>query len=170
MRPAPLFRLHDARGGILSSRQLAGRPYAITFLYTKCKDVCPLIGDELRQALALLGARAARVNVVAISVNPHTDTPAAVKRWLRQHREPTNFHYLIGSHAQLRPVWRRYFVGAQTNDTGRSVHSASIWLIDVRGRWRAHFSAGFAVNPADIAHDLRVMIGPSRCASPRSCS
>ena len=47
-RPAPQFALADARGGVLRSATLRDRPYVVTFLYTNCPDVCPLIGDEIR--------------------------------------------------------------------------------------------------------------------------
>ncbi len=50
---APDFRHTDVRGGELDTRSLAGTPYAVTFLYTDCPDVCPLIGQELGQALDL---------------------------------------------------------------------------------------------------------------------
>jgi protein SCO1/2 len=42
-RQAPHFRLSDARGGVLDTRRLRGSPYVVTFLFTDCPDVCPLI-------------------------------------------------------------------------------------------------------------------------------
>lgn len=53
---APQFTLDDARGGRLSTTQLSGQPYLVTFLYAACTDVCPLIGQEIKQALRRLGA------------------------------------------------------------------------------------------------------------------
>ena len=41
-RKAPRFKLTDARGGRVSTRDLRGRPYVVTVLYVDCKDVCPL--------------------------------------------------------------------------------------------------------------------------------
>jgi protein SCO1/2 len=157
-RPAPQFRLRDARGGWLRSSDLRGRPYTLTFLYTNCPDVCPLIGQELRQALELLGRQADRVEVAAVSVDPEGDTAEAVQTWLRRMRLPANFHYLIGAEGQLRPLWKAYFAAPQQPDADQSLHTASIWLIDARGRWRTKFSGGAPVAPADLAHDLRVLL------------
>jgi protein SCO1/2 len=165
-RPAPAFNLRDARGGMLNTAALAGKPYAVTFLYTKCKDVCPLIGDELRQALRLLGSQSRQVNVVAVSVDPRTDNLSSVQAWLAKHHEPANFHYVIGSDSQLKPVWNGYYVGPQPAGSTESRHSANIWLIDRKGRWRTKFSAGFPVNPSDIAHDMRLLIGEPGPKSP----
>lgn len=152
------FDLHDARGGTTGTRDVAGKPYVVTFLYTDCTDVCPLIGAELRRALELIGARADEAAVLAVSVDPKGDTPTAVRRWLDLHRLPKNFRYLIGAKAQLKPVWGAYYAAPQIPGRADSAHTASIWLIDRRGRIRTKFSGGVPVPPEDIAHDLRILI------------
>jgi protein SCO1 len=161
-KPAPAFRLADARGGTLDSRSLRRRPYLLTFLFTDCRDVCPLIGREIGEALRLLGSRAGEVAAVAISVDPEGDTPRAVRAWLGRLRLPANFHYLVGSRRRLRPVWRAYFAAPQPAGTQESRHTASIWVIDAKGRLRAKFSGGAPVPPRDIAHDLGLLLRESR--------
>jgi len=163
-RPAPNFRLSDARGRPVDTRRLAGQPYLVTFLYTNCPpgDTCPTIAAELRQALERLGPRADDVTVLAVSVEPKGDTPAAARRWLRRYRLPDNFRFLVGSRQQLKPVWDKYFVGAQNPANEQSRHTSNMWLVDARGRWRTKFSAGLAVPPADIAHDLGVLLDEAR--------
>ena len=156
--PAPRFRLRDVRGGWLSTEELRGRPYALTFLYTDCPDVCPLIGQELGRALELLGGQASEVAVAAVSVDPEGDTREAVQLWLRRLGLPGNFHYLRGTESELAPIWESYFAAPQQRGVKESLHTASIWLIDRRGRWRAKFSAGVPVAPKDIAHDLRILL------------
>jgi protein SCO1/2 len=157
-RLAPAFRLRDARGGGLGTDDLRGRPYVVTFLYTHCPDVCPLIGQELGRALGLLGEPADEVAVAAISVDPEGDTTEAVRLWLRRLQLPRNFHYLVGTKRELRPVWGDYFAAPQKRGVEQSLHTASIWLVDRRGRWRAKFSGGFPVPPKDIEHDLRILL------------
>lgn len=156
--PAPGFSHADARGGRIATAELAGRPYVVTFLYTDCPDVCPLIAQELRAALELLGPRARDVAVVAVSVDPEGDDPAAVRAWLERHDLPPNFHYLLGSEQELRPTWEAYFAAPQPEATAASTHTASIWLVDSDGRLRTKFSGAMPVAPADIAHDLRLLL------------
>jgi protein SCO1/2 len=164
-KQAPAFRLADARGEIVDSRALRGRPYLLTFLYTDCRDVCPLIGREIGVALRLLGAKAPRVAAVAVSVDPDGDTPSAVQSWLRRQRLPSNFHYLIGDRDRLEPVWQAYFAAPQPLGVEESRHTASIWVIDGAGRLRTKFSGGIPVRPRDLAHDLRVLLRESRLPS-----
>jgi protein SCO1 len=156
-KPAPGFRLADARGGTLDSRSLRGRPYLLTFLFTDCRDVCPLIGREIGEALRLLGSQAREVAAVAITVDPEGDTRPAVRAWLRERRLPANFHYLVGSRRRLKPVWRAYFAAPQPAGTEESRHTASIWVIDASGPLRAKFSGGAPLRPRDIAHDLDLL-------------
>ena len=156
------FELVDARGGTTGTGDVAGKPYIITFLYTDCPDVCPLIGAELRRALELLGPRAGEVAVLAVSVDPEGDTPTAVRDWLERHRLPDNFHYLVGSEDELKPVWDAYYAAPQIPGRAESAHTASMWLIDARGRIRTKFSGGMPVPPEDIAHDLRLLLDERR--------
>lgn len=157
-RLAPRIRLRDAHGRVVDTRALAGRPYAVTFLYTRCPDVCPVIGQEVRQALARMGGAARDVTVLAVSVDPRGDTPRAARRWVGSQRLPANFAYLVGPRRELRPVWRAYFTAPQvTTRPGTSSHTASIWLVDAKGRWRTRYSAGRPVDPRDLAHDLGLL-------------
>jgi cytochrome oxidase Cu insertion factor (SCO1/SenC/PrrC family) len=71
---------------------------------------------------------------------------------------PANFHYLVGTRRALAPVWKAHYAAPQPRDREESAHSASIWLVDRRGRWRAKFSGGIPVAPGDIAHDLRTLL------------
>ena len=156
--PAPRIRLHDARGTLIDTRALEGRPYAITFLYTHCRDVCPLVGRELSEALSLLGPRANGVTALGVSVDPVGDTPTAARRWTRREKLPANFHYLVGSHRQLRPAWHGYFVVPQHAADRDSTHTASVWLVDKHGHRRTKYSAGAPIDPHDLAHDLRLLL------------
>jgi protein SCO1/2 len=157
-KPAPAIKLTDARGGTLDTTSFTGTPYLVTFLYTNCPDVCPLIGDEIRQALDHLGADARRVRVVAVSVDPRHDDAAAVRAWLKRHREPPQFHYVIGSEAQLAPVWKAWYAAPQIAGDPNSAHSAVVWLVDRRGRIATKVDAGVAFDPGALAHDVRTLL------------
>jgi protein SCO1/2 len=151
--PAPRMRLVDPRSGPFDTASLAGRPYVVTFLYTRCRTTCPVIAEELRAALAKLSPGSAAA--VALSVDPYGDTKAAVKRFLRTHREPTSFRYLIGARKQLQPLWRKWFVAAQPSGASTSIHTAALWFVDARGRIADLVPAGTPVAPARIAAKLR---------------
>jgi protein SCO1/2 len=157
-RPAPPITGRAARGGTFSTASLHGRPYAVTFLYANCRDTCPLIAQELSDALRDLGADARRVAVVAVSVDPRGDTPKVVQAFLRRHHAPANFRYLIGSRDDLAPIWHAYYAAPQVPGDPRSSHTATVWLVGPDGRLAADIGAGSGFRPHDVTHDFRVLL------------
>ena len=51
----------------------------VTFVYTHCPDVCPLIVSNLASAERSLGAAARDVRILAVTVDPGRDTPTAIR-------------------------------------------------------------------------------------------
>ena len=61
------FVLRDQRDQKVSLTAQRGRFVVLTFLYTHCGDVCPLIATQLNQALVHLGLDRSQGRVLAIS-------------------------------------------------------------------------------------------------------
>ncbi|HUK96941.1 MAG TPA: SCO family protein [Gaiellaceae bacterium] len=150
---APQISLHDDRGRAISLSDFRGKWVAVAFIYTHCPDVCPLIAQNLNQALA----KAPDLRVVAVSVDPKGDTPAAVRAFIRSHHLTTAFHYLIGSRVQLSPVWRAWHVAAVPGPAKTVSHSSFEVLVDPAGHERAYYDA--TVTAADVLHDLKQLHG-----------
>ena len=150
---APAIALHDDQGRRVTLGQFRGKWVAVAFIYTHCPDVCPLISQNLNAALAM----APDLRVVAVSVDPKGDTPAAVRAFIRSHHLSDTFHYLIGSRAQLSPVWRAWHVAAVPGPAKTVSHSSFEVLVDPDGRERAYYDA--AVSAADVLHDLKALRG-----------
>ena len=85
-RTAPPIRLHDANGRTVTLAAQRGRYALVTFLYTHCPDVCPLIAQNLNAAVKSFGSAASGIRVLAVSVDPKGDTPAAVRSFTRRMR------------------------------------------------------------------------------------
>ena len=152
----PGFALHDQSGRRISLHGQRGKLVLLTFLYTHCKDVCPLTAQNLSAAVRLLGRRASAVRVLAVSVDPHGDTPSNVRRFIRSHRLVPEFHYLIGSQAQLEPIWRVYGVTPVERGKGDLDHTLYTVLADGSGKARVLYDA--TATPAAVAHDLRLLL------------
>jgi protein SCO1/2 len=149
---APNFTLHDDRGNPVTMASHVGHPVVVAFLYTECPDVCPLIAQNLNQALKQSSAKDAGLQVVGISVDPKNDTPAAVRQYVAVHRLVSRFTYAIGSRAELLPVWKGYHVAVTPGASGTVTHSAFELLIDASGHERAVY--GSDVTAAQVLHDL----------------
>ena len=116
--------------------------------------MCPLIASNLRVALGLLGARAVKVQVIAVSVDPRGDRPAAVEEFLRVHGMLGRMQYLIGSSTQLARTWSEWYVGSK-REVGHPElvdHSALIYGITASGKLRTLYPSNF--EPTQIVHDV----------------
>jgi protein SCO1/2 len=131
-----------------------GRPALVTFLFTECPDICPFIAATIRQALERAGEEADVIDIVAVSVDPEGDTPASVRAFLTKHDLLGRMDYIVGTRAELAPLWKAWFVAAQPEGSDVSAHSARIVLVDRQGRQVGDYAAGVQVPIADLAEDL----------------
>jgi protein SCO1/2 len=149
-RPAPGFTLTDQYGRRLSLAELRGQPVILTFAYTSCGSTCKVIAQQIRGALAELPHA---VPVVMISADPRTDTPAAVRSFLASMSLTGLVHYLTGTEAELRPLWRAFRVAPGTEGRQAFSRYAFVMLLDSRGRERVLYSEE-QLTPEAIAHDV----------------
>jgi cytochrome oxidase Cu insertion factor (SCO1/SenC/PrrC family) len=136
---APAFTLTDQDGHQVSLASLRGKTVLLTFLDPVCTSDCPVIAQEFRQADHLLGARAVRVELVAIVANPIYRSVAYTKAFDSQEGLAglRNWLYLTGSLPQLQQVWRNYAVAAQILPAGGMIaHSDVAYVIDADGHAR----------------------------------
>jgi protein SCO1/2 len=152
----PDFTLHDERGQEYTLSQYRGKLVLVTFIYSHCPDVCPLITANLNQALRDLGPKRDAVRVLAVSVDPKGDTSAAVRRYRKERHLLPEFIYLIGTRAELLRVWKAYHVAAVDRDPELVDHSAYTVLIDQQGKARVLYDA--RVQARDVIHDARVLL------------
>jgi protein SCO1 len=149
---APDFALRDQDGKRVTMADYRGRPVAVTFVYSTCEDTCPALVDQVRGALDDTGLD---VPLLAVSVDPANDTPDRARRFLNERRMTGRARFLLGSRSELAPVWKGYGVQPQTDDLE---HSASVVLVDARGRQRVGFPYD-QLTPEALAHDLRRLVG-----------
>ena len=145
---APDFELRNQEGERVSMRALRGQPVIVTFLYTHCEDTCPIQAQTVRGALDDLGHD---VPALAVAVDPPNDTAQSARKFLAEQRVTGRLDFVLGSRADLRPVWDGFGVRPQRVT---EEHNARITLVDARGIQRVG-SPGSESTPERLAHDLR---------------
>ncbi|MBS1869321.1 MAG: SCO family protein [Actinobacteria bacterium] len=155
-RPAPPFALHDQSNRRVALSGQHGRAVLLAFMDSHCTRECPLEGRTIGDALRQAGSRRP-VTLLVVSVNPWQDTAASSRSAAARDRFGGDWHWLRGSLAELRPIWRAY--GIEVVRTPSDVnHSTAIYLLDGRGDERAGFNYPFAAS--QVARDLRRLAGP----------
>jgi protein SCO1/2 len=155
--PAQDFALRDQNGHLIRLSAQRGRIVLLAFLYTHCTDVCPLIASVIDGAVRSLGRHASSVRILAISVDPAGDTPLFVHWFIQRRRLGPEFHYLVGTRAELAPVWQNYNILVEARSAEHVVHSAPVFLIDRSGRARLFY--GPPQRQSALAHDLQRLVG-----------
>jgi len=161
------FSLQDQANRLIRLSDFHGKAVALTFLYTHCLDVCPLIAGKLHETYTQLGGAATGVAFLAVSVDPKGDTPGDVRTFLSTHHLDGELSYLTGSSAELKRVWAHYYVGSDAREVNPEVsavtptspdlvdHTAIVSIIDPRGNLRVFLPGNF--EPKDLATDLKIL-------------
>ncbi len=170
-QPAPSFQLQNHLGRTVSLSDYAGDVVLLTFMYTQCKDICPIIASRLRDAHRLLGDDAKDVAFVVISIDPARDTVLEAYAFSEKWGMLENWDFLVGEEERLRPIWAAYYIDPSPEESAEAQaggvydalehdydvnHSGPVYLIDRKGAMRAVFT--LPMDPGDIAHDLRALL------------
>ena len=147
---APDFRLRDQQGRVVSLADYRLQVVLVTFLSTSCPDPCPTMVAQIRGALGKLNRRVA---VLAISADPARDDSTLAREFVRMHRLDDRVRFLLGTRAQLEPVWRSYAFAPQPS--GKEQPSF-VNLIDKAGRQRVGYPAA-QLTAEDLAHDIELL-------------
>src|SRR3984957_15675296 len=159
-RALPEFHLKDLSGADFDLNRLRGHPTLLFFGFTNCPDVCPTTLATLTQvqrAAPLPGSQ-----VVFITIDPERDSAANLQVYLGAFSK--SFIGARGDAAALAPLLKS--VGAiamrQNLPDGSYTmdHSATLYLLDTRGRLAAVVSPPFS--PPKLTADLRRVAAAGR--------
>lgn len=176
---APAFTLTDQLERPVSSDELRGKVVVANFIYTSCRDICPLLSvrmkalqERLREE-QLLGRQ---VQLLSFTVDPERDTPAVLRAYAERHQaDPLAWRFLTGPKDELVPLIVEGFrLGAQAlppEETGASghdeskepgetyevMHSGRFVLIDRQGRIRAYYD-GRELDLDQVVTDIRGLL------------
>jgi protein SCO1 len=71
-----------------------GKPVVVTFIFTTCTTICPLISQTLVKLQEKLGPEKNRVHIASISIDPEEDTPSRLTAYAKElHAGPEWRHY-----------------------------------------------------------------------------
>lgn len=155
--PAPNFTLRDQAGATVSLASLRGHPVVLTFFDSVCPHAdCSLMAQYLNWTAKDMGTPSADVSWVAISVDPWHDTPASAMAFLQTRQVTMPFHFLLGTYAELKPLWDAYHMQAILQADSVVIHSTGVYVLDAQGRERLYLDEGF--DPSALSGYLRVML------------
>jgi protein SCO1 len=153
--PAPPFTLTSQDGKPVALADLRGKVVAVTFIYTECPDICPMLTQKMVQVQDELGADfSKKIAFVSISLDPEHDTPEVLKDYAQfWGAKPEGWSFLTGSLDAVRDVTRRYGVFFSKKEDGSVEHSQLTTLVDADGQMRVQY-LGARFDPEEFRRDL----------------
>ena len=152
---APDFSLTSQDGAEVTLGSFRGKVVAVTFIYTSCPDVCPMLSDKLARVQDELGPDfGTKVAFLSITVDPEHDTPEVLK----EHAELLDadlagWSFLTGTAAAVREVAQRYGVAVAPAADGGVDHTLLTTLVDRHGSMRVQY-LGYRFDEEEFRHDL----------------
>lgn len=110
-----------------------GKVVVISFFFTNCNDVCPMMGRSIAKLKTRLGDRLGRdVFFISVSKDPVNDTPESMSKWGKEYGVSTGWTLVTGD----QPVIKKILWDFGGEVVGQSNHE-SIVLIgnDRTGVW-----------------------------------
>jgi protein SCO1/2 len=155
---APELALAGTDGRPLRLSNYRGKVVLLAFGFSNCGEVCPVTLATLAGARRKLGADAANVQVVYVTVDPERDDAAQMRKFLGSF--DASFVGGVGSRAQIDAAQASYGISSSKiahAGGGYSIgHSSSIYMIDRAGRLRAVMPYDHPVD--DFVHDLKILL------------
>lgn len=148
---------HDGKPRTLAD--FRGKLVVLFFGYTHCPDICPTTLADMAAVMKSLGADAARVQVLFVTVDPERDTPELMAKYVPAF-DPA-FLGLSGDAVATQRAAKEFRVfyeqrpgsapGAYTVD-----HSAQSYVLDTKGQLRLFVRHDRIAQ--DLAEDLRALL------------
>jgi len=144
----PAFSLTDQAGRPFGSKELEGRAWVGSFIFTRCATICPAITAKMARVQDRTRNLGAAFHLVSFSVDPEFDTPARLEAYARAHRaSPRLWSFLTGPDDQVKAAvvdGLKIAVGRERSEDGRFegiFHGSHLVLVDQRGRVRGYYDS-----------------------------
>ncbi len=102
----PAVTLRNQQGAPVPLRNYlnSSKPVMLEFIFTSCTTLCPNQAVKFSNFQQRLAPQTDQVRLVSITVDPETDTPEVIQRYLQQYRAQPGWDFLTGSKEDIGQV------------------------------------------------------------------
>ncbi len=143
----------------LAMKATDGKVMLVYFGYTNCPDICPTTLADIRQALGDLGDKASDVELAMVSIDPEVDTPEILTGYVRSFVPEAKAIRTLDD-TRLRAAAEGFgadYGQEEVDGKLQPYHTTSLYAVDPKGDLVLSWT--FGTKPADLASDLRTLLG-----------
>jgi protein SCO1/2 len=153
--PLPETSFIDQDGKPFTFAALHGSNVVLSFIFTRCRDTCPLISAKFERLQTLL--RASKAHLVEISLDPAFDRPEVLRRYSRQfHADFERWTLLTGTPDPILDFAAQMNVTALEDPRFTMLHSERTVIVDPNGTIR-QFIDEVAWSPEEIVEVVKAL-------------
>ena len=86
----------------------SGKLVVVDFIYGTCTTICPVLSAGYTSYQRKLGADAQNVQLISISIDPENDSPAVMRKYLKNYRSQPGWDFLTGTREDIDRVMRAF--------------------------------------------------------------
>ncbi|MEM0924609.1 MAG: SCO family protein [Planctomycetota bacterium] len=123
------FTLTERSGKSVSSEDLIGTPYVVSFFFSTCPSHCPMQSQKLKELQTQFPGE--NVRLLSISVDPEVDTPEVLREYAaRFGADKEQWLFLTGELDYIRRVGAEIF----QQPVNKGFHTDKLVLVDAKGK------------------------------------
>jgi cytochrome oxidase Cu insertion factor (SCO1/SenC/PrrC family) len=142
--PLPEFHLTDQNGNPVEGRDLIGKVWIASFVFTRCAGPCPQVSATMARIHKQLADKP-DVLLLTFSVDPENDDPNALREYAERYgADSARWRFLTGKPEEMRKLLRDGFRIAAEPAPGEKhavTHSTKLALVDRSGWIRGYFDS-----------------------------
>ena len=153
------FTLSDQNAKSFEWKNLSGKVVLVSFSYTSCSDVCPLITAAARQVQSSLSAAERdSVYLLTVTTDPEIDSPKVLGAYAKRYgAEFANWSFLTGRETELNKIWKNFGVRVKRKGRGIVEHTPLTAIVDQKSQMRFVY-IGPSPDPKLVLTDVRALL------------
>lgn len=163
------FALTDERGEPFSEAALRGHVTIVSFLFTRCDQICPVTTMKMARLQDKTFDVGAKVKLASFSVDPAYDTPPRLAEYAqRYHADPARWRFVTGPVEDMRRLIEGPLMNTMARDgvsasgAPKIAHSGYFLLVDGNGHVRGTYDSDDIQRLDELIRDARFLARTGR--------
>lgn len=165
------FELTERSGRKVTKADLMGRPWVVSFIFTKCAGPCLSVTHSMTRLQEAL--KGTNVRLVTLTVDPDRDTPEVLEQFASAFEaDAENWLFLTGEKKLIHELSLKSFLMPIQEMQGKDrvpgwevLHTTNILLVDERGVVQAKFNGA---KPEEVTALIERLTGPAVAEIPEA--
>jgi len=156
MDRVPPFHFESSRGKEVSLETLKQKIWVADFMFTSCPDMCPMLTSKMH-LLQEAFSKDDRVNLVSVTVDPDTDTPAALQTYEKKYQvNPDRWFFLRGKMDAVTNLLVKGFKLGTFEEP--EFHTGKFILVDQNQKIQGYYDADSSQSFEKLKSDIQSLL------------